>query len=368
MSYLSPLCSSDLRSPAMANRNSMSGTRLMHTAIFKPALPMEVQIRPAELAAKLVAHRVGCQTDRRPARAGRPRRVSYTGRRADPAPSARSRRRSTPDLGVQPSSKADGAWRDGGNVRRRVWRGGRGIEPGAIRAGASRPWRRPPGSGPPGRGRPARTRGPTASASAPTTPIEQRVDERRRDAELAHGHHDGERPHRDPGDGGQHSGLEARPRPRSRARAGRARWRRGRRPPAPRAPRSGWAARAGAAAARRRPRAAPAVSNATTSVISRTNHLTTLAMTHARVLAHAHVLDEVRRARASGQIVEPDGAQQGDDAARDERRDQPADDEDDGERRCRRGMADRKVFERAGQRSPEGLPHGRCLHGCLRRW
>src|SRR6478672_5924793 len=62
MSYFSPLCSSDLRSPAIANRSSMSGTRLMHTAIFKPTLPMEAPNPAGELAANLVAHRVGCQT------------------------------------------------------------------------------------------------------------------------------------------------------------------------------------------------------------------------------------------------------------------------------------------------------------------
>ena len=83
---------------------------------------------------------------------------------------------------------------------------------------------------------------------------EQRVDQRRGDAELVHRDDDGERPHRDPGDGGQHvrvakPGLGRRaPEP-----AGRARWRRARRSPAPREPRPGWAARAGAAAARRTP-------------------------------------------------------------------------------------------------------------------
>ena len=36
---------------------------------------------------------------------------------------------------------------------------------------------------------------------------QQRVDQRRRDAELVHGHHDRERPYRDLGDGREHSGL-----------------------------------------------------------------------------------------------------------------------------------------------------------------
>src|SRR6476469_233564 len=48
----------------MANRSSMSGTRLRHTAIFKPTLPGEVRTPAGELAANLVAPRSGCQTRR----------------------------------------------------------------------------------------------------------------------------------------------------------------------------------------------------------------------------------------------------------------------------------------------------------------
>src|SRR5881392_2795678 len=90
MSYLSPLCSSDFRSPAIANRSSMSGTRLMHTAIFKPTLPMEVPNPAGELAANLVAHRVGCQTDVRAPRGPADLDAWATReRRADQPPAAR---------------------------------------------------------------------------------------------------------------------------------------------------------------------------------------------------------------------------------------------------------------------------------------